>query len=51
MGHFNTSRKSGYTVSSDCLGYQVYLGDIVNIEEGFNVLSREQRPSHALIDI
>lgn len=48
MRHFDGSRKSGYTVSSDCLGYQVQLGDAVNIEEVFNVLAREQRPSHAL---
>ena len=35
-------------MSSDCLGNEVQLGDAVNIEEAFNVLAREQRPSHAL---
>jgi hypothetical protein len=35
-------------MGSDCLGYQVQLGDAVNIEEVFNVLARGRRPSHAL---
>ena len=39
MGHFDGSRKSRYTVQ---------LGDALNIEEVFNVLAREQHPSHAL---
>ena len=30
------------------MGHFDGLGDAVNIEEVFNVLAREQRPSHAL---
>ena len=42
MGHFNGSGKSWCAVGSHCLGYQVQLGDAVNIKEASNVVVRER---------